>query len=164
MICEMCGKEVPLTRPVFIEGTKLNVCQNCSKFGDENRGSSRNQGAAPSAQVIEQRLEKRNKRMQTRDVYAGKDSIQIIDGYGDAIKEARIAAGMDLEQLAASIFEKKGTLAKVESESLLPDDKLLKKIEKALNITLTEVVHGGGSIGKGGSNTKMTLANFIKKE
>ena len=163
MMCEMCGKEVPVTRPVFIERTKLNVCPSCARFGDEYRGSA-GQSQGPSAQVIEQRLERRNRRMQTKDVYAGRDSVRLIDGYGEAIRKARSAKGMDAEQFAASISEKKGIIMKVESEDLTPDDKLVKKIEKALDITLTETVQGGGSLGKGGSNAKMTLADFIKKE
>ena len=125
---------------------------------------SAGQSQGPSAQVIEQRLERRNRRMQTKDVYAGRDSVRLIDGYGEAIRKARSAKGMDAEQFAASISEKKGIIMKVESEDLTPDDKLVKKIEKALDITLTETVQGGGSIGKGGSNAKMTLADFIKKE
>ncbi len=163
MMCEMCGKEVPVTRPVFIERTKLNVCPNCAKFGDENRGAS-GPSQGPSAQIIEQRLERRNRRMQTKDVYAGRDNVQLIEGYGEAIRKARSARGMDAEQFAASISEKKGIIMKVESEALTPDDRLVKKIEKALDITLTETVQGGGAIGRGNPNAKMTLADFIKKE
>ena len=164
MMCEMCGKEVPVTKPVFIEGTRLNVCPNCAKFGDENRGASKPGAPAPSAMVIEQRLEKRNKRMQTKDVYTGRDSIELIDGYGAAIKKARAAKGMEVDQFAASIGEKKGIIMKIEAENLVPDEKLLKKIEKALEISLTEMVQASGSIGKGAGNGKMTLANFIKRE
>ena len=164
MICEMCGKNVPSTRPVFIDGARLSVCPNCARFGDENRGNSRNGAAGPSATVIEQRLEKRSRRMQTKDVYDGKDNIQLIDGYGEIIKRAHTSRGMALKQFAESIGEKQGILAKVEAETLIPDDKLVKKIEKALDIKLTEVVAGGGAIGQSSRNDKMTLANFIKKE
>ena len=163
MICEMCGKNVPSTRPVFIDGARLSVCPNCARFGDENRGNARG-GAGASPTVIEQRLEKRNRRMQTKNVYDGNDNVNIIDGYGNAIKKARTARGMDLKQFAESIGEKQGLLAKIEAEDLVPDDKVVRKIEKALDIKLTEVVAGGGSIGQGGKNDKMTLANFIKKE
>ena len=163
MICEMCGKNVPSTRPVFIDGARLSVCPNCAKFGDENRGNARG-GAGPSPTVIEQRLEKRNRRMQTKDVYDGKDNVQVVDGYGEIIRKAHTARGMDLKQFAESIGEKQGILAKVEAETLLPDDKLVKKIEKALDIKLTEVVAGGGAIGQNSRSDKMTLANFIKKE
>ncbi len=163
MICEMCGKNVPSTRPVFIDGARLSVCPNCAKFGDENRGNARG-GAGPSPTVIEQRLEKRNRRMQTKNVYDGNDNVHMVDGYGEAIKRARTARGMDLKQFAESIGEKQGLLAKIEAEDLIPDDKVIKKIEKALDIKLTEVVAGGGSVGQGRKGDKMTIADFIKKE
>ncbi len=163
MICEMCGKEVPVTKPVFIEGSKLNVCQNCAKFGDDYRASqSRNGAPGPSAQVIEQRLQRREQRMKTKDVYRGTETVELIDDYGGEIRRARQAKGMDLDQFAASILEKKGTLAKIEANDLIPDDKMIKKLEKALDIKLTETVSSGGRIG-GGQNTKMSLGDFIKK-
>jgi putative transcription factor len=162
MICEMCGKEVPQTKTVVVEGSRLNVCPNCSRFGEDYRASQ--SGAPISSSIIEQRLEKREKRMKTKDIYSGSSSTELIDDYGTVIREAREAKGMDLEQFAASILEKKGTLSKVESGALVPDDKLIKKIEKALGIKLTEVVQSGVSVGGGNTNNKMTLGNFIKKE
>lgn len=165
MLCEMCGKEVPVTKPVFVEGSRLSVCPNCSKFGDENRGATSVKGSpAPSAEIIEQRLQKRERRMQTKDIYAGVETTQIIDDYGTMIRNARSAKGMELEQFAALINEKKGTIAKVEVNDLIPDDKLVKKIEKALGIRLMETVVSGSSIGGGQSGNRMTLSNFIKKE
>ncbi|MBQ7620998.1 MAG: TIGR00270 family protein [Candidatus Methanomethylophilaceae archaeon] len=158
----MCGKEVPLTKTVVIEGSRLNVCPNCARFGEDYRA---NQSGAPiSTSVIDQRLEKREKRMKTKDIYAGTSSVELVDDYGGVIREARVAKGMDLEQFAASILEKKGTLAKIESNSLVPDDKIIKKIEKALGIKLTETVKTGVTVGGGNGNNKMTLGNFIKKE
>ena len=163
MICEMCGKEVPVTKPVFIGKAKLNVCSNCAKFGDDYRATQSKGGSAgPSAQVIEQRLQRREQRMQTKDVYRGTETVELIDDYGGAIRKARMAKGMDLDQFAASILEKKGILAKVESNQLVPDDKLVKKLEKALDIKLTETISSGGRIG-GGQSAKMSLGDFIKK-
>ena len=162
MICEMCGKEVPLTKTVVVEGSRLNVCPNCARFGEDYRS---NQSGAPiSSSVIDQRLEKRNRRMQTKDIYAGTSSVELIDDYGGAIREAREAKGMDLEQFSASILEKKGTIAKIEANALVPDDKIIKKIEKALGIKLTETVQSGVVVGGGNNNKKMTLENFIKRE
>ena len=164
MICEMCGKEVPVTKPVFIEGSRLSVCPNCAKFGDDYRATQSKGGSAgPSAQVIEQRLQRREQRMQTKDVYRGTETVELVDDYGGVIRRARMAKGMDLDQFAASILEKKGILAKVEANDLIPDDKLVKKLEKALDIKLTETVSSGGRIG-GGQSTKMSLGDFIKKE
>lgn len=165
MLCELCGKEAGPTRPAFIEGTKLNVCQNCMRFGEEYRSQGKNVSSvpAPSATVIEERLQKREKRMQTKDIYADTQSTEIIEDYGKVIREARIAAGLDIDQFSASISEKKGVIAKVESNSLVPDEKLMRKIEKALNIKLTETVQAVAGINRT-PGAKMTLENFIKKK
>ena len=60
------------------------------------------------------------------------------------------------EQFASLIQEKKGTISKVESNSLVPDDKLIKKIEKALGIKLTETVQSGAVVGSGGNGRNRT--------
>lgn len=164
MICEMCGNESPATKAMMVEGTKLMLCPNCARFGDEYKASSKVGVSAPNKAVIEQRLDKRERRMQTRDVYATAGVAEIIGNYGVAVREAREKKGMDLEQFAASISEKKGILAKVESNNLVPDDKLRAKLEKALDIKLTEIVIPGATVGSGKTNGSMTLSNFIKKE
>ena len=163
MICEMCGKEVPMTKTVIVEGSRLNVCPGCARFGEDYRASSSN-GAPVTQTVIEERLQKRERRMQSKDIYAGSASVELVDDYGGVIREARVAKGTDLDQFAAPILEKKGTLAKIESNNLIPDDKLIKKIEKALGIKLTESVKSGVTVGGGNGSNKMTLGNFIRKE
>ncbi|MDR3283365.1 MAG: multiprotein bridging factor aMBF1 [Candidatus Methanoplasma sp.] len=165
MICEMCGKEAP-TRPMLVEGIKLSLCPDCAKFGDEYKSQSsplESKGAPVNRTVIEARLQKREKRMQTRDVYSSSTSLELMDDYGRNIREAREAKGMDLEEFGKSISEKKGILAKIEANDLIPDDKMIAKLEKALGIKLREQVQTGGPIGGGKSGTP-TLADFIKKK
>ncbi len=163
MICEMCGKEVPQTREVFVGGAKLSVCPSCAKFGESAGTSASKPGAPVSQSVINERLERRERRMQSRDIYAGSSTSEIVDDYGGAIRRAREAKGMSLKEFAESIQEKQGTLAKVESNNLVPDDKLVRKIEKALDIKLRELVQSGGVSG-GGRSDSMTLGNFVRKE
>ena len=105
MICEMCGKDVPQTKAVIVEGSKLNVCPACARFGEDYRASSA--GGAPVTQsVIEKRLEKREKRMKSKDIYAGSSTVELVEDYGGVIRAAREAKGMDQEKFAASILEK----------------------------------------------------------
>lgn len=163
MICEMCGKEVPQTKAVIVEGSRLNVCPNCARFGEDYRAGS-GTGAPVSQSVIEERLQRREKRMKSKDIYSGTTTVELVDDYGGVVRAAREARGMDLEQFASAILEKKGTLSKIESNNLIPDDKLIKKIEKALDIKLLETVQSGATVGGGNGSGKMTLANFIKKE
>jgi putative transcription factor len=164
MICEMCGKEVPMTKPMLVEGTRLSLCQSCARFGDEYKEQqSASQGSTVNKAVIEQRLEKRERRMQTRDVFSV-SSRELIDDYGTVIRRAREAKGMDLEEFSKSILERKGNIARIEANDLVPDDKLVAKLEKALNIKLREQVQSGGQVGGGKKSEGMTLSNFIKKE
>jgi len=160
----MCGKEVPTTKPMMVEGTKLNLCQNCARFGDEYKGTSSPSGTPVSKTVIEDRLQRRERRMQTRDIYSA-TTLELIDDYGAAVREGREAKGMDLEEFAKSIFERKGIIARIEANDLVPDDKMIAKLEKALNIKLKEEVQSGGQVGSGGKKSdSMTLSNFVKKE
>jgi len=159
----MCGSEVPVTRPMLVEGTRLSLCPNCSKFGDEYKGPTGPTSTPTSKVVIEERLQKRERRMQTRDIYST-TTLELVDDYGARVREAREAKKMDLEEFSASIFEKKGIMAKIESNDLVPDDKMVTKLEKALGIKLREQVQSGGQIGGGNNSGSMTLSNFIKKE
>jgi len=165
MICEMCGKEGPMTKPMLVEGTRLNLCPNCARFGDEYKGQQSSAPGAPvNKSVIEQRLERRERRMQTRDVFSA-SSRELIDDYGTAVRKAREAKGMDLDEFSKSILERRGNIARVEANDLVPDDKLVAKLEKALNISLREQVQSGGQVGGGGNRSEgMTLSHFIKKE
>ena len=169
MLCEMCGKNVPFTKTVIVDGARMDVCTNCAKFGDDYKASSSSgTSAGPSTggskTVIAQRLEKRERRMGTRDVYAEAKTVEVIGDYAKVIREAREAKGMDIEEFSNSISEKKGTIAKIEAGKLIPDDKLAKKIEKALDIVLLEAVTSGIVSGTGKSSGKMTLGDFIKRE
>ncbi|MDR2845729.1 MAG: multiprotein bridging factor aMBF1 [Candidatus Methanoplasma sp.] len=167
MICEMCGKEDIATKPMMVEGTRLSLCPNCARFGDEYKASSGSapQGSPVTKTVIEERLQKRERRMGTRDVYAGAATLELIDDYGKVIREAREAKGMDLEEFGKLILEKKGILAKVEAHDLIPDDKLINKLEKALNIKLRELVQPGAQVGQSGRRQEaFTLNDFIKKK
>ncbi len=164
MICEMCGKDVPQTREAIVSGARLMVCPSCSRFGEVSGASTSSRPGAPVSQsVIDQRLERRERRMQSKDIYAGTTTIELVDDYGGAIRRAREAKGMDLKAFANEIQEKQGILAKIESNNLIPEDRLIKKIEKALDIKLTEAVQSGGVVG-GGRADGMTLGNFIRKE
>ena len=85
-----------MTKTVIVEGSRLNVCPGCARFGEDYRASSSN-GAPVTQTVIEERLQKRERRMQSKDIYAGSASVELVDDYGGVIREARVAKGMDLD-------------------------------------------------------------------
>jgi len=132
MICEMCGKEFSSLLPVRIEGTVLNVCRECARFGDNVRAGGK-PGTTAEPSVIQARLQNRERRMKTRDVYeGGEESIELAEDFPKRVKEAREKLGWKQEELAAKIgrgpnlagkasaYERKvrRTLANIEAETV----------------------------------------------
>ncbi len=124
----MCGKESNLFR-TNIEGTILNVCKDCSKFGKV------------LSPVVEESIEKKQKPVK------GKIAIEklepeivetIVANYGELIKNKREKLGIKQEDFAKKINEKVSLIHKIETNQFEPSLKLARKIEKFLKIKLIE--------------------------
>jgi putative transcription factor len=101
--------------------------------------------------------------MRTKDVYQDETMVDLVSDFAQRIREARMSKDWKQEELAAKINERMSVIAKLENNSMRPDDQLIKKLEHALNIKLTEKVavikpESGGSNPKG-----LTLGDMIKK-
>ena len=169
MICELCGQEMPFLKPLLIEGSLLKVCSTCAKFGQETTSSTSETGSDTGAsggggstsqrrsarsaggggyapdtlskeEIIRRRLEFRERRMTTKDVYEQRGDLELVDDYHKRIQQARDKLGLNQEQLGQKINERKSVISKIESRSMKPDDKLVRKLEKALGISLMETI------------------------
>ena len=159
MICELCGKEMPFLKPIVIEGSMLKVCATCAKFGtaaapepapvsgggsSSSPESKASYGYAPSPrskeEIIQSRLEHRARRMTTKDVYEQGGEKELVVDFHKRIQQARNSLGWSQEELGQKINERKSVISKLESCSMKPDDKVVRKLEKALNIKLMEVI------------------------
>ena len=128
MHCELCGKEI-LGKPkrVIVEGAELETCAACAGLGTEIRRSQTLIG--PTNKVTA------HTRTRYRDIYRQMEG-ELDPDFDDIVKNARKRAGITQEQLAAKIMEKALVIKKIERKELTPDDKLRKKLEKALNVNL----------------------------
>ncbi|MCD6370165.1 MAG: TIGR00270 family protein [Thermoplasmata archaeon] len=137
MICELCGRNVPRLKKVIIEGVILNVCDECAKFGKEIKGNEipKDVKYLPP-EVVRERLERKRRK---RKDYLEEEEV-LIDDYSRVIREARERMGLTQDELAKKILEKKTVISKIERGEMRPDEKLIKKLEKALNIKLKEKV------------------------
>ena len=137
MICELCGRNVPRLKKVIIEGVILNVCDECAKFGKEIKGNEipKDVKYLPP-EVVRERLERKRRK---RKDYLEEEEV-LIDDYPRVIREARERMGLTQDELAKKILEKKTVISKIERGEMRPDEKLIKKLEKALNIKLKEKV------------------------
>ena len=159
MRCELCGKETDRARPVYIKGSKLRVCPQCARFGDEFSPGQKEEGTKV---VIEERLQARERRMRSRDVYSKETTVELADDYPVRIKSGRRDKGWDQEALASKLNEKKSVIAKLESGNMVPGEKLVKKLERALEIELMEKVPVLKAESKGSRSRTLTLGDMIK--
>lgn len=118
--CEICGEEKELVKAI-VEGSLLEVCGECSKFGNI---------------IIVKKIqgEERPVKKQTIDI------INIINpDYPKLIKESREKLGLKQKELALKINEKESVIHKLETGSLQPTILLARKLERTLSINLIEL-------------------------
>ncbi len=140
-ICEICGRPARV-RKVLIEGAEMEVCASCAKLG----------------KGIQRKTPDRTKIVGLPKV---RKEIDIVENYGQLIKQARVKQGLTVEALARKLNEKAGYLEMVEKEKTLPSQNLARKLEKALGIQLlTEVVEEIGGA-KESKKPELTLADVV---
>ncbi len=128
MHCELCGKEISgKPRHVIIEGAELDTCSFCGNLGTEIRRPH-----APSGHQARGAVRTRTR---YTDIYRQMHG-ELDPDFDHIVREARERAHLTQEQLAGKIMEKALVIKKVERKELTPDDKLRKKLEKALDIHL----------------------------
>ena len=152
MICEICGKEHQHLRKANIEGSILNVCNDCVKFGREikedatikHKSSGVIRGYSPRKDVLE-----------AEEI--------LVEDYSNLIKKARVKKGMTQEQLAKNILEKKNVISKLERGEMHPTKELIKKLSKELKIKITEKISEKETIIKTkGPSKSLTLGDLIE--
>lgn len=159
--CEMCGREVPALRRATVEGTLMNVCGNCVKFGVEQAGI---QAEVTGRSRVAASLEQRAQRAKPRDIYNSMQE-ELAADYSERIRDARTKRGMSVEQLAGKLMERQTVLAKVESGSYHPDDALVRKLERELGIKLMEKPEVPTNLGPAPkAQGAFTLGDIIKRE
>jgi putative transcription factor len=120
--CELCGRKDAMY-DCEIEGTRMKVCEDCSKFG-KVKGSS-------SVRVVV---------AEKRVVQNQEPEYAFMQGYGLIVKNARERLGLKQEDFAKRINEHKSIVHQVESEHMKPSLELAKKFEKALHIKIVNQV------------------------
>ncbi|MCJ2512319.1 MAG: multiprotein bridging factor aMBF1 [Candidatus Thermoplasmatota archaeon] len=159
MRCELCGTRTPRTSKILIEGTLLSVCSSCMKFGES--GPSKRETKEPP--TVARRLERRQRRMRTRDVFKGASAEALAADYPVRIRSAREKINLSQKELAVSINEKWSIINKLEAGDMRPSDSLVSKLERALDIKLREKVEEV-HIKKQDGAQAMTLADLLKEE
>jgi putative transcription factor len=135
-ICEMCGKSVPLTNRVRLEGSVLSLCDDCSKFGelvsppptpvvppDDGFRASPRSLPRPTA---------RPHRTEERDLFQDIPELELRPDWFKRIRSAREKRNWTPEELGKRLNEKKSVVLKLETGSFRPSDALISKLEHLL--------------------------------
>jgi putative transcription factor len=90
---------------------------------------------------------------------------EVVQDYDERIRSARESRGLSQEELAKQLNEKASLIRKLERGDVLPSDSVQRKLEKELDISLTE---GGGDTdteweGSSSAGTT-TLGDVVKRK
>jgi putative transcription factor len=169
--CEMCGAETSSPTTVEIEGAELDVCDDCADFGTEvgqqstgepstkystdstSDGTSASSNAGSSASAGGSR---------GPDMFD--DMEEVVQDYDERIRNAREAAGLSQEDLADELNEKASLIRKLERGASLPSDSVQGKLERELDITLTEGGVGDAEWEGGSSTGEYTLGDVVQRK
>jgi putative transcription factor len=177
--CEMCGTETAAPKTVKIEGAELDVCSDCADFGTEVRtegtsssstkystSSSSGSSASSSGSGGDSSSTSSSSSggsTRRRDMFDDMD--EVVQDYDDRIRSARESRGLSQEELAGELNEKASLIRKLERGAMLPSDSVQSKLERELDISLTEGGdEGDGDWESGSSAGTTTLGDVVKRK
>ncbi|MHC1631612.1 MAG: multiprotein bridging factor aMBF1 [Methanotrichaceae archaeon] len=135
MQCEICGAEIAgKPNTIMMDGSELQVCKNCSRFGKAvDKFSPVPKKVVPRERTFQARRPKPRPR---RDEF--REMPELVSDYGMIVKKAREKCGLTPEKLGIKIKVKSSLIKKIERHEIVPEDSLRMKLEKELNIKLTD--------------------------
>lgn len=131
-------------------GTRIFVCSDCSRFGKPVREVREAPPPSPRPRVH---------RPPKPDALTSRD-LELSDEYPIRIQRAREKRGWSREDLGRKLNERVSVISKLENGEMHPSDKLIKKLEKTLDIKLMEPVEDI-HISHTAESRGMTLGDFI---
>lgn len=170
--CEMCGADKSSLTTTKVEGAELELCDSCTDFGTEVRQesstgstskySTSSSSGASSDSSSTSSTSSSGGSSRRRDMFDDMD--EMATDYDDRIRAARESEGLSREELADELNEKASLISKLERGDMLPSDDVRKKLEKKLEISLTEGVDTDDEEWSSGSSEGMTLGDVVKRK
>ena len=128
--CEICGRPVSRPKVYEVDGATLILCENCAKLTRARRITS-----APKMKRITITRPKKLERKQTIPIEL---RVNLVENYGEKIRQARLAKGLSREKLAKMLSISPSFLKKIEDNEAIPSEEIINRLEKILKIRLRE--------------------------
>ncbi|MGA1847791.1 MAG: multiprotein bridging factor aMBF1 [Thermoplasmatota archaeon] len=151
--CERCGRNTRL-QLVEIEGARMYVCPDCARHGKIIQDRPQKE-TSPAPHVHRPRPPRPPK----PDALTNR-TLELAEDFPRRIQRARERKGWSREDLGRKINERVSIISKLEHGEIHPPDSLVKKLERALEVKLMELIEEVHTQGAAGSRG-MTLADFI---
>ncbi len=145
--CEICGRE-DVVAVISLEGAKMQACRNCSSHGK-----------------ILYKLSQESKPEKTTAATAqAKQSEEIVENFGQTIRNGRDKLGLPVAVVAERINERESYIEQIERGHLRPTAAVAKKLEHELGIKLVEKVveEAAPSAGNPNKSHEITLADYVE--
>ena len=149
--CTLCGREVDRLFLAVVEGTKIEICEACGKFGNVLKE------IRPEPKVEIGYIKKSS----TPELEEPEEELK--PDYGRLIIQARQKLELERKEFSMKIKEKESIIRRVELQQMTPDDRLIKKIEDFLEIRLTKVYEKAKLDHRPMKGT-LTLGDIVKLE
>jgi len=110
----------------------------CAKYGTEVQKPTKTvpaRGGGPSSRTAGVPATPVRRRRDVLDLIEG----EIVEDYGERIRNARMQRGLSQKELALELKEKELLIKKLEKGDLIPEDDVRLKLERALDIRLIDV-------------------------
>ncbi len=128
--CEICGAEIKgKAQYIAIGVSELRVCKACARHGTAVVADKKAKAKIGGEPVLLARAKRKLYEQMDHEIEEG---MEIEGDYGRKIKKAREKAGIKQAELAKRINEKQSLLRKIESEEIIPGEKVKEKIERVL--------------------------------
>jgi putative transcription factor len=154
MNCEMCGAKDQLFK-TEIEGTEMNLCKNCSKFGKVISAVK----IPPKPKKSAQRKEEEKIEIVQRTPQEITE--ELVENYSELISRKRQKLDLKQKELAIKMAEKESIIQKVEAGQFKPGIQLARKFERALGIKLIEEHVEDHKQSYRVKSEKMTIGDFM---
>lgn len=148
-MCEICSKQVEVGFRVKVEGSVVNACRECSRFGEVVENVERKETFRPAA-----------KQKKPEEFTVGLEQV-LVEDYPDAIRRRREQMGLKQEELAKLINEPTSMIHRIESGRMVPSPSITLKLERKLKMKLLDKSENGKNDYSPSKKGEITLGDLV---
>jgi putative transcription factor len=127
MICELCGRNFTGGVRLSVEGSVVNACEGCSRYGKV---------VSVIATVKEKPKPVAEGKTRVYEMQDLESEVMLVEDYGLKVKDARERKKLKQGDLARLINEPESLVHRLETGGFEPDEALIGKLERTLGIKL----------------------------